>query len=63
MSNPESNSPPWEFALSSRRHLREVTREDLRCEFYGIDEVVMGSSPRALHPIESRHYPCQYRAV
>ena len=38
MSNPESNEPLWEFALSSRKHLREVTGEDLQCEFYGMND-------------------------
>ena len=38
MSNPDSNDPLWEFALSSRKNLREVTREDLRCEFYGVSD-------------------------
>jgi hypothetical protein len=32
------NRPLWEFALTSKRHLTEVTREDLRCEFYGMDD-------------------------
>jgi hypothetical protein len=43
MSNPDSNDPLWEFALSSRKNLREVTREDLRCEFYGMND------PRGTH--------------
>jgi hypothetical protein len=38
MSNPNSNDPLWEFALSSRKRLRDVTREDLRCEFYGMND-------------------------
>jgi hypothetical protein len=38
MSNPDSNDPLWEFALSSRKLLKEVTRDDLRCEFYGIND-------------------------
>ena len=38
MSNPDSNDPLWEFALSSRKHLREVTPEDLHCEFYGMND-------------------------
>ncbi len=38
MSNPDSNDPLWEFALSSRRHLSEVTPQDLHCEFYGMND-------------------------
>ena len=33
----------WEFALSSRKRLREVSQTDLRCEFYGMND------PRALN--------------
>ena len=32
------NQPLWEFALSTKQRLSEVTREDLRCEFYGMDD-------------------------
>ena len=32
------NGPLWEFALSNKQHLRDVTREDLRCEFYGMND-------------------------
>jgi hypothetical protein len=32
------NTPRWEFALSARRRLRDVTREDLQCEFYGVND-------------------------
>ena len=32
------NKPLWEFALTSKSHFSEVTREDLRCEFYGMDD-------------------------
>jgi hypothetical protein len=41
MSNPDSNEPLWEFTLSNRKQLREVTREDLRCEFYGMRPEVL----------------------
>jgi hypothetical protein len=27
--------PLWEFALSQKKHLSDVTRNDLRCDFYG----------------------------
>jgi len=32
------NAPRWEIALSGRPRLRDVTREDLRCEFYGVND-------------------------
>jgi hypothetical protein len=32
------NKPLWEFALTSKSHLSEVTRDDLRCEFYSMDD-------------------------
>jgi len=32
------NKPLWEFALTSKRQLSEVTRADLRCEYYGMDD-------------------------
>jgi hypothetical protein len=32
------NQPLWEFALTPKRRLSEVTREDLRCEYYGMDD-------------------------
>jgi hypothetical protein len=32
------NRPLWEFALSAKHRLSEVTRDDLRCEFYGMDD-------------------------
>jgi hypothetical protein len=32
------NKPLWEFALTTKRRLSEVTRDDLRCEFYGMDD-------------------------
>jgi hypothetical protein len=43
MDNPQftpdrPNEPLWEFALSSRARLEDVTREDLRCEFYGMND-------------------------
>ena len=38
MSNPDSNDPLWEFALSNRKRLRDVRREDLHCEFYGMND-------------------------
>ena len=33
-----NNTPLWEFALSTRASLRSVTRDDLRCEFYGMGD-------------------------
>lgn len=33
-----SNVPRWEFALSSRKSLTGVKREDLRCEFYSMND-------------------------
>src|SRR2546430_2171334 len=43
MSNPDPTptrleEPLWEFALCSRTRLQDVTREDLRCEFYGMND-------------------------
>jgi len=41
MSNPSpdnSNDPLWEFSLSERKSLEEVTREDLKVEYYGKDD-------------------------
>ena len=32
------NEPLWEFALSPKRNLRDVTRADLRCEYYGLND-------------------------
>jgi len=32
------NKPRWEFALSTKGQLSKVTREDLRCDFYGMDD-------------------------
>ncbi len=32
------NKPLWEFALTTKHRLSEVTRDDLRCEFYGMDD-------------------------
>ena len=32
------NEPLWEFALSPKRRLHDVTRADLRCEFYGMND-------------------------
>jgi len=29
------DAPLWEFALNPKRRLRDVTREELNCEFYG----------------------------
>ena len=33
-----NNTPLWEFAISTRTSLRGVTRDDLRCEFYGMGD-------------------------
>jgi RNA polymerase sigma factor (sigma-70 family) len=33
-----NNEPLWEFALSPKRNLQDVTRADLRCEFYGLND-------------------------
>ena len=39
MNNPLPPSEPrWEFALSNRKRLQEVTYDDLRCEFYGMND-------------------------
>ena len=32
------NAPRWEFALSRRSRLKDVTREELQCEFYGVND-------------------------
>jgi RNA polymerase sigma factor (sigma-70 family) len=32
------NKPLWEIALTTKRRLSEVTRDDLRCEFYGAND-------------------------
>lgn len=32
------NAPRWELALSAHSRLEEVTREDLQCEFYGVND-------------------------
>jgi hypothetical protein len=32
------NKPLWEFALTTKARLVEVTRDDLRCEFYGMND-------------------------
>ena len=32
------NKPLWEFALTTKARLIEVTRDDLRCEFYGMND-------------------------
>ena len=33
-----SNQPLWEFALTSKRHLSEITRADLHCVYYGMND-------------------------
>jgi hypothetical protein len=39
MSNPaDMKYPLWEFALSTRSNLAGVTRQDLNCEFYGMND-------------------------
>jgi hypothetical protein len=30
--------PLWEFALTTKHRLTEVTQNDLHCEFYGMDD-------------------------
>ena len=32
------NKPLWEFALTTKHRLSEVTPQDLRCPFYGMDD-------------------------
>jgi hypothetical protein len=32
------NKPLWEIALTTKRRLSDVTRDDLRCEFYGAND-------------------------
>lgn len=36
--NQPNNQPLWEFALTPKRHLSEITRNDLKCEFYGMND-------------------------
>jgi hypothetical protein len=43
------NAPRWEFALSTRSRLRDVAREDLQCEFYGVND------PRGTNVFGSRY--------
>jgi hypothetical protein len=38
MEAPDTSTPFWEFALSDRKRLADVTRADLNCEFYGRDD-------------------------
>jgi hypothetical protein len=32
------NKPLWEFAMTTKRRLSDVTQDDLRCPFYGMDD-------------------------
>lgn len=32
------NKALWEFALTTKRRLSQVTRDDLRCQFYGMND-------------------------
>lgn len=32
------NQPLWEFALTPKRQFSEVNRDDLKCEFYGMND-------------------------
>jgi hypothetical protein len=32
------NAPLWEFALATKLRLSEVTRDELKCEYYGMDD-------------------------
>ena len=32
------NKPLWEFALTTKRQLSDVTQDDLHCQFYGMDD-------------------------
>jgi hypothetical protein len=34
-----NNQPLWEFALTPKRHFYEISRNDLKCEYYGMNDV------------------------
>ena len=38
VSKTRPGEPLWEFALSPKKRLADVTREDLRCEYYGLND-------------------------
>ncbi len=33
-----NNQPLWEFALTPKRHFFEISRSDLKCEFFGMND-------------------------
>jgi hypothetical protein len=33
-----NNQPLWEFAPTPKQHFSEITRNDLKCEFYGMND-------------------------
>jgi len=35
---PNNAGPTWEFALSPKKYLQDVTRSELVCEFYGMND-------------------------
>src|SRR5688572_17578062 len=39
-----NDSPLWEFALTAKKQLSDVTRQEFECEFYGMNDL-RGTKP------------------